>query len=98
MEFKEKIKSLRKSKNWSQDDVANKLNISLVAYSKIERGITDINLSRIIQLAEIYDINISELFGEENNISTIIDLQEKIIQKDELIIELYQKIVNSKEK
>jgi len=44
----EKIRYLRDIKGWSQADIAYKLDISLPAYSKIERNITDINYSRLV--------------------------------------------------
>ena len=49
-----KIKALRQQKDWLQGDVAKKLNISIPAYSKIESDITDINISRLKQIAEIF--------------------------------------------
>jgi transcriptional regulator with XRE-family HTH domain len=53
MELSEKIKELRKKRDWSQEIVANKLNISLNSYGALERGETDIKLSRIDELAKI---------------------------------------------
>jgi transcriptional regulator with XRE-family HTH domain len=39
-----KIRLLRHQKGWSQEEVAKRLDISIPAFSKIETGITDINL------------------------------------------------------
>ncbi len=46
-----KLKFIRSVKNWTQEDVAEKLGISIHAYAKIERGETDVNLSRLEQIA-----------------------------------------------
>lgn len=59
----EKIKFLRKQKGWSQEEIANKLQISLNSYGAIERGDTDINLSRLEDISEVFEIELSELFN-----------------------------------
>jgi transcriptional regulator with XRE-family HTH domain len=45
-----KIKLMRQQNGWSQGDVAKRLDISVPAFSKIETGVTDINLSRLEQI------------------------------------------------
>jgi transcriptional regulator with XRE-family HTH domain len=62
MELTEKIKELRKKRDWSQEIVANKLNISLNSYGALERGETDIRLSRVEELARIFEVDISFFF------------------------------------
>jgi transcriptional regulator with XRE-family HTH domain len=62
MELSEKIKELRKKRDWSQEIVANKLNISLNSYGALERGETDIKLSRLEELAGIFEVDISFFF------------------------------------
>lgn len=61
MEVHEKIRFLRESKNWSQEDMAEKLNMSISGYSKIERGATKAYLSKIKQIAEVLDVDLIEL-------------------------------------
>jgi transcriptional regulator with XRE-family HTH domain len=63
MVLSEKIKELRKRRDWSQEIVANKLNISLNSYGAIERGETNIKLSRIYELAEIFEVDVCILFA-----------------------------------
>jgi len=67
MERLEKIKTIRQLKNWTQEDVADKLDISTHAYAKIERGETDVNLSRLRQIAEVMEIDLPLLFGLDEN-------------------------------
>lgn len=63
MEVCEKIHFLRQLKNWSQEDMANKLGISVNGYAKIERGETDVALSRLKQIAKVLGIELVELFS-----------------------------------
>ncbi|HAI67921.1 MAG TPA: hypothetical protein DCM38_00620, partial [Gammaproteobacteria bacterium] len=56
IELPKKLKLIRSFKNWTQEEVAEKLGISTHAYAKIERGETDVNLSRLQQIAKVMDI------------------------------------------
>lgn len=47
MEVHEKIRFLRESKDWSQEAMAGKLNMSVSGYSKIERGETKIAIPKL---------------------------------------------------
>jgi transcriptional regulator with XRE-family HTH domain len=69
MELPKKLKLIRSFKSWTQEDIAEKLGISTHAYAKIERGETDVNLSRLQQIAEVMEIELSQLFGlDEKNV------------------------------
>lgn len=61
MKINEIIKNLRLKKNWSQREIAEKLNLSVNGYSKIERGETQINTERLEELADIFEVRIEEL-------------------------------------
>jgi len=63
MELSDQIKFIRSSKGWTQEDVAEKLDISTHAYSKIERGETDVNFSRLQQIAKVMEIELPHLLG-----------------------------------
>jgi DNA-binding XRE family transcriptional regulator len=65
MTLPEKIKVLRKQRQWSQDTMAIKLNISLNSYGALERGEIDIKFSRIVELARIFDLTVSDLFNDD---------------------------------
>ena len=66
-EIGNRIKLARISKNLSQDSVAEDLGISVSAYSNMERGAVDITVSRIIQVADILQINWISLLGLSQN-------------------------------
>ena len=57
------IRFFRQAKNWTQEDMAYRLNMSSNGYGGIERGETDVNLSRLVQIADLFEIKLSELFG-----------------------------------
>ena len=62
-----RIRKLRESKDYSQDNMAGELNISTSAYSKIERGITDPSVGRLSEIAKILDVDITYFFIEQPN-------------------------------
>ena len=63
MAVSEKIKFIRQLKGWSQEDMADKLEMSVNGYGAIERGETNVNLSRLEQIASIFGIELAELVG-----------------------------------
>lgn len=67
MSVHEKIKLIRQVKGWSQDEVAEKLDMSLNAYGNIERGDCDIKLSRLEQIAELFGVNVADLIRQHEN-------------------------------
>jgi transcriptional regulator with XRE-family HTH domain len=68
MKVHEKIKFMRESKGWTQEEMAEKLELSVNGYANIERGETDVQYSRLEKLADIFGIGLLELFsfGEKN--------------------------------
>ncbi len=63
MQLYEKISLLRRVKGWTQEQTAEMLQMSLHGYANIERGETDIQLSRIEQLAELFGVELKELMN-----------------------------------
>lgn len=55
------VKQLRIKQGWNQGYVARQLNISIPAYSKIETGVTDMNLSRLQELCSIFAVGIMDI-------------------------------------
>lgn len=69
MEIYEKLKFMRSFKNWSQEEMASRLGLSVNGYAKIERGETDVTLSRLKQIVDVLGIDLAELFGlNEKNV------------------------------
>ena len=59
--IKENIRNARKSRKLTQEDLADRLDISLTAYRDLEKGSTNIVNSNVIRLAEILDTTTEEL-------------------------------------
>ena len=64
MDTGEKISSLRKRKNLTQEDMAESLNISQRAYSKIERGEVVLKIDRLEEIAKLLNANVNELLSD----------------------------------
>ena len=71
MKTNEKIRQLRESRQWTQEEMATKLSMSTNGYAKIERGDTRSNLVRLEQISEVFGIDIVELLacGEDGKIN-----------------------------
>ncbi len=61
MKTYEIIRLLREEKEWSQKDMAEKLDMSVNGYAKIERGETGINIARLEQIAAVLDVDTHDL-------------------------------------
>ncbi|UOE51799.1 helix-turn-helix domain-containing protein [Mucilaginibacter sp. SMC90] len=104
-----KIRLLRHQKGWSQEDVAKRLDISIPAFSKIETGITDINLSRLEQIANLFEMSVVQLltFNDNeqdqkfvNELETVnkrlMDRETEVIDLQKKVIELFEELRHSK--
>ncbi|MBP8067477.1 MAG: helix-turn-helix transcriptional regulator [Pedobacter sp.] len=94
------IRQLRQKNSWSQGEVAKRLNISIPAFSKIETGITDVNISRLEQIANLFEVTSIDLISKEGehhhseNAAEIHMLKEKLALKEEEIINLQKKVID----
>lgn len=59
------IKKLRLEKNIPTKQVCNDLDLSQSAYSNIEKGLTDISITRILQIADYFQVNYTEILSLE---------------------------------
>ena len=94
-----KIRLLRHQKGWSQEDVAKKLDISIPAFSKIETGITDINLSRLEQIAVLFDMTVVQLLTfndseqDQKFVSELETVNKKLLDRESEVIDLQKKVI-----
>ena len=70
MKINEKIRQLREQLQLSQENMADKLGMSVTGYAKIERGEVRSNLPRLEQISEVFDMDICELlsYGETEKV------------------------------
>lgn len=92
------IRTLRHQHGWSQEDVADRLGISIPAFSKIETGVTDINLSRLEQIANVYEVSVVYLLAMDNKEaelepSNLSIAQKKLIDRESEIANLQRKVI-----
>ena len=59
----ENLKSFRKSKGISQEELAVRLNVVRQTISKWEKGLTVPDADTLIRIAEILEVDVSELLG-----------------------------------
>lgn len=65
MNFPEKLYSLRKSKNFSQDELAEKLGVSRQAVSRWESGETMPDSPNLLQISKIFSVSADYLLRDE---------------------------------
>lgn len=66
MAISDKIRALRELNNWSQEDMAERMNISKSSYSRLERDESKLDLSKLEKLAAIFKIDIAELITSDD--------------------------------
>lgn len=87
MTIQDKIRIIRNSKGFTQEYVAEKLNIDTVNYGRIERGQANLTIERLLKLAEIMDFKPSFLFDEkseyfqDNNFDKIYKVELQILDE-----------------
>ena len=77
MKFGENLKNIRKEKNMSQEQLAEKVNVSRQSVSKWETGESYPEMNNILELCKIFNCNINDLI--HTNMSDISSLDEEII-------------------
>jgi|SRR5690606_40914791 len=86
-----KIKRLRKARGLSQTEMADALHIALKTYQNIEGGVTRIDLDRLSQIADVLEVTLHDLVGDEKK--PHINIEYFIAEEKEL----YNKIIHDKE-
>ena len=78
-----KISELRKAKNMTQNELADRLSISYQAVSNWERGQTMPDISKLSEISQILSVSIDELLGESNSVVNSVIKGEKIVLDSE---------------
>ena len=93
------IRTFRHQHGWSQEDVANRLGISIPAFSKIETGITDINLSRLEQISILFDMTVVQLLTfndseqDQKFVNELETVNKKLMDRETEVIDLQKKVI-----
>lgn len=89
----DKIRHMRRERDWSQEYCSEVLGITRTYFSKIEYGNANITLDRILDICKLFDITPAELFT--NGLEAIIiqqdlkdEFQKEILQLQRLVEKL----------
>ena len=81
-----RLRALRKSHKYTQEQVAEKAGINSTYYGRVERGEANISLELLIPLARSLEVSLSELLDIESEKS-----------KEQIVKELIQLLQNASE-
>jgi len=72
--FNENLKTLRKTKGLSQEEIAIRLNVVRQTISKWEKGLSVPDAEMLIRIAEYFEVSVSELLGKRLDNETDINI------------------------
>ncbi|MEE0443015.1 MAG: helix-turn-helix transcriptional regulator, partial [Acutalibacteraceae bacterium] len=81
MNISEKIQILRRDKEWSQDELAEKLNVSRQSVSKWESGKALPDSEKILAMANLFDVSTDFLLKDEQEPVFVDDEKEQTKDK-----------------
>lgn len=97
----QRIKRARQNKHLTQEDLAEKLDVSVAFLSRIERGSSHINLKRLNQICDILNITEGQILnGSSGNSKNYLNaefselLKSPSSEEQKLIYKIAQVIVN----
>ena len=75
MKLNEKLRQLRETNHWSQEEMAERMSMSPSGYAKIERGETKLNIEKLQTIAQIFNIDIVDLMTNDGK-TIIVNINE----------------------
>ncbi|CAM3757729.1 MULTISPECIES: helix-turn-helix domain-containing protein [Avibacterium] len=61
MEIYDKVRVMREIRQWSQEEMADRMGMSVTGYAKIERGQSKLHYDKLEQIANIFNISVNDL-------------------------------------
>ncbi|WP_428232330.1 helix-turn-helix transcriptional regulator [Flavobacterium sp.] len=61
--IKNKIKSIRELKNYTQEYMADQLGVTQAGYSKIEKGKTILSYVKLVEIARILEVSVEDVIS-----------------------------------
>src|SRR3989344_5378574 len=74
-ELYKKLKSLREQKRFSQERLADELNISRPTYMQIEKGERELTISEARKLASIFDMSLEDFLAGKESMNPVVTIQ-----------------------
>lgn len=65
--FSERLKELRKASGYTQQQIAEKLNVRQQSYMRYENGTGEPNLETVAAISKIFEVTTDYLLGLEND-------------------------------
>ena len=104
-QISDNIKKFRELKNFTREQLAAELNMSLSGYSKLERGEVELTISKLYRIAEVLEVSPSQILNfdasrvfhiSNNNVVNGVEIAQQHIHhddyKDKYIAMLEEKI------
>lgn len=63
MNINDKVRMVRELRDWSQEEMAQKLGMSTNGYAKIERGEVRLNIPKLEQIAAVFGMSLLDLMA-----------------------------------
>ena len=86
MEFSEKLQNLRKQKNLTQEQLAEKLYVSRTAVSKWESGRGYPGIDSLMEIARFFSVTVDELIGPEEILTAAENEKKEYTGKTTLLV------------
>ena len=80
MEFNNKLYELRKQKGFSQEELANRLNVSRQTISKWEVGESTPDMENLVAISELFEISLDELVL--NKVPEEVDTSAQVVKSE----------------
>ena len=86
------IKKFRELKNMTREQIADELELSASGYSKIERGEIELSVTRLIQIANVLEIDVAKIMNFD--VTTIFNISNNSGMNGQVTVDNY---TNSKD-
>ncbi len=93
MEFNNRLYELRKQKGFSQEELANRVNVSRQTVSKWEIGDSTPDMEKLIALSDLFEISLDELMTGKIPVAS-----ENVSNKSEIVNVLEEKVLTPENK
>ena len=95
MNFCDKLQKIRKENNITQEQLADKLNVSRQAVSKWESGSAYPDTEKLIQISKLFKVSLDELINDNANVNKVVFKKKfNFMETFDLIFETIRKVWN----
>ncbi|MEO8172787.1 MAG: helix-turn-helix transcriptional regulator [Sediminibacterium sp.] len=97
----QRIRKLREEGGYTQNNIAEALDMSAGAYAKIERGETDPSITRLYELAELMDTEVIKFLTDaplQFTKKESVEIRKAVIDLDEQVTDMIAEMKSMREK